>query len=49
MSPLIFVGIDVSQAHWDIAVRPGASFSDRPSRVRHRHAGRTTPPPPVRP
>jgi transposase len=27
MSPLIFVGIDVSQAHLDIAVRPGASFS----------------------
>jgi transposase len=27
MSPLIFVGIDVSQAHLDIAVRPGAAFS----------------------
>src|SRR4249920_1610962 len=27
MSPLVFVGIDVSQARLDIAVRPGASFS----------------------
>ena len=27
MSSLVFVGIDVSQAHLDIAVRPGASFS----------------------
>ena len=27
MSPLIFVGIDVSQARLDMAVRPGASFS----------------------
>ena len=27
MSPLIFVGIDVSQARLDIAVHPGASFS----------------------
>ena len=27
MSPLLFVGIDVSQARLDMAVRPGASFS----------------------
>ena len=27
MSPLIFVGIDISQARLDMAVRPGASFS----------------------
>jgi transposase len=27
MSPLVFVGIDVSQVRLDIAVRPGASFS----------------------
>lgn len=27
MSPLVFVGIDVSQARLDIAVRPGASYS----------------------
>lgn len=27
MSPLVFVGIDVSQARLDLAVRPGASFS----------------------
>ncbi len=27
MSPLVFVGIDVSQARLDIAIRPGASFS----------------------
>jgi transposase len=27
MSSLVFVGIDVSQAHLDIAIRPGASFS----------------------
>jgi transposase len=27
MSPLVFVGIDVSQARLDIAVHPGASFS----------------------
>jgi len=27
MSPLVFVGIDVSQARLDIAVRPGAAFS----------------------
>lgn len=27
MSPLVFVGIDVSQARLDIAVRPGSSFS----------------------
>ncbi len=27
MNPLVFVGINVSQAHLDIAVRPGASFS----------------------
>jgi hypothetical protein len=27
MSSLVFVGIDVSQARLDIAVRPGTSFS----------------------
>ena len=27
MSPLVFVGIDISQARLDMAVRPGASFS----------------------
>ena len=27
MSPLVFVGIDVSQARLDVAVRPGTLFS----------------------
>lgn len=27
MSPLVFVGIDVSQPRLDIAIRPGSSFS----------------------
>ena len=31
MSPLVFVGIDVSQARLDMAVRPGASFSITPT------------------
>ncbi|MBH0200815.1 MAG: hypothetical protein HP496_00565 [Nitrospira sp.] len=29
MSPLVFVGIDVSQTCLDIAIRPGVSFSKK--------------------
>ena len=37
MTPLVFVGIDVSQARLDIAVRPGASFA-----LTHDESGMTT-------
>jgi transposase len=37
MTPLVFVGIDVSQARLDIAVRPGSSFA-----LTHDESGMTT-------